>query len=138
MFSFLLLSSFPPSPLSLVRHSSPRAVRLPHCFLAFHRTCTDHREKCAITQQRPCRSPRSPALISPARNRHREPNETAVTGPRCPKWVYTSGKMLVNTAWLSLALLLAAHSLRLETSVAKTWMVPWNQSGVGRLDPSRI
>lgn len=66
----------------------------------------------------------SPALISRWNNR-KEERGTAVyrtgTKPRNSRYacsrarVYTSGKMLVKTAWLSLALLLAEHSMRLKT-----------------------
>lgn len=103
-------------------HSCTAFVRLPHCFLAFHRTCTDRPVR--ITQH--CRSPHSlslsPALIKPGGIIGRK-NGRSCTGtkPRnsryaCSRaWVYTSGKMLVKTAWLSLALLLAERSMRLKT-----------------------
>lgn len=64
----------------------------------------------------------SPALIKPGGIIGRK-NGRSCTGtkPRnsryaCSRaWVYTSGKMLVKTAWLSLALLLAERSMRLKT-----------------------
>lgn len=53
-----LLCHFP--PFSYHFHSCTAFVRLPHCFLAFHRTCTDRPVRGRITQH--CRSPLSLSL----------------------------------------------------------------------------